>query len=126
MRFVCGLSVASLVALGASPGLAMTAGVLADTGTPAFCFALNARFADAIRQQAGEDTAASMAFARRANRIEKAVLAPHQGDVDAQAAEEKKLRVAVENFDFKSFDALPEAEAEAIITQCAELSGPDE
>jgi hypothetical protein len=94
--------------------------------TPAYCYALNARFADAIRQKAGRDNAESMAFSRAANRIEAAVMAPHGDDVDARVAEEAMLLEALENFDVGTFDALPETEAEAIMTRCQRLAGADE
>lgn len=102
------------------------AGPVAAAITPAYCYALNAIFADAIRQKAERDTAESMAFSRAANRIEAAVMAPHGDDVDARVAEEARLLEALENFDVGAFDALAEAEAEAIMTRCNALAGADE
>lgn len=91
----------------------------------AFCYALNAIFADAIRQQAKRDTAVSMAFSRAAARIEAKVMAPFADNVEARVAEEAKLLAALERFDEKAFDALQEPEAEAIISYCNDMAGPD-
>lgn len=127
MRILSALTcVAAAVAALAGPVLAAAPHFAGVAVTPVFCFALNASIADAIRQKAGSDTAESMAFSRRANRIELAVLAPHGDDVEARATEEMKLREALENFDVKAFDTLPEVEAEAIMTHCLTLAGPDE
>lgn len=119
---VAGIFAAQIAAAASSPAVPRFAGAAVS---PTFCFALNARFSDAIRQKEGRDTAESMAFARRANRIELALLEPF-GDDDARSEQRAKLIAAIEAFDVKAFDALPEPEAEAIITHCLGLAGNDE
>lgn len=87
-----------------------------------FCFVLNSAFASAIAAQAGRDTADSMAFARKANRIEATLLAQAGAGEDVSAA----LSDASAKFDPAAFDALPETQGEDIIMWCDALAGPDE
>lgn len=93
------------------------AAVAVPDADPPRCFALMASIAEAIRQSAKGDTAESMAFARMANRIEASWLVGG-GDLAA-------LGSARDQFDADAFDALAEPEAEAIITGCQTLAGPD-
>ncbi|MEY4270794.1 MAG: hypothetical protein RLZZ58_2010 [Pseudomonadota bacterium] len=86
-----------------------------------YCYALFFNFGDAIRQKEGRDTAESMAFTRKANRIESAMIADGGGAAQVAAA----LVAAVAKFDTDAFDALPEADAETIMSACDTIAGPD-
>lgn len=90
-----------------------------------FCFALNSVLSQAARDQAGGDTASSMAFARRANRIEAALLARAGKDEAALQAAQDSLLAAIDSFDAAAWDALEEQAAEAIMIWCEQLAGPD-
>lgn len=96
------------------------------TITPSFCFALNSAFSSALIDRAGRDTAISMTFARRANRIEKLMIARAGGGDAARAAVGEELDKAIANFDVDAFDALVEEEAEEKMVACEVMAGPEE
>ncbi|MDG2003885.1 MAG: hypothetical protein P8J20_11190 [Novosphingobium sp.] len=90
------------------------------------CFALHGAFAEAISARQGGDTDISKVFARRANRIEAALLDKAGDDDAARECVVEKLRTAAANLDVVAFDALDEPHAETIMTWCERLAGPDE
>ena len=87
-----------------------------------FCYALESAFAQALAPQ----PEIAKVFAGRADRIEEALLEEEGQDQAARQDVRDGLANLAASFDIPTWDALPEVEAEAIMTWCDTLAGPDE